>query len=219
MDGAGLVPTFLVSGVPLLTGHLDVVCSYAVTVVFSNRARLPLFWSHLDCLHRVMLVHIEAFPAHMLFGLTSPSCGTTYWCTVTHPGHWQISERGKPVCLHALLACHSWQQEAVLLSSSHMLQPFLYLCNCYSFWETAWPHNQRPVKGDQEPRRCQRKIHKQAEKHPHVHQQRETCQDRFVARYNGSVSEIVAVCVNTSGQYNFTDHHLHTCTLPFLSAP
>lgn len=45
-----------------------------------------------------------------------------------------------PACLHGLLARQPWQQEAVLLSSSHVSQPCHYLRNCYGFWETVWAH-------------------------------------------------------------------------------
>lgn len=130
----------------------------------------------------------------------------------------------KPACLHRLWACQFWQQEAVLLSSSHVSQPCRYLRNCCGFWESVWSHNHPPVKVDQEP-----KKNTQAGREMH------TCAQANVSRKLGCTQvcthvmegvlpnimalstlyhSIVAVCVNTSGQYNFTHHHLHTPTAP-----
>lgn len=109
----------------------------------------------------------------------------TYYIVDLHPwwvlGLWHIPPSvkdrrlRKPTCLRGLLACQLWQQEAVLLSKSHVSQPCHYLRNCYGFWETVWVHNHSPVKGDQETQHCQRKIHKHAQKCTDVHEQTYVC--------------------------------------------
>lgn len=122
--------------------------------------------------------------------------------------------------LHGLLACRSWQQEAVLLSCSHVSQTCHYLRNCYGFWETAWAHNYPPVKLDQGLWCCQR-INTQACREMH------TCAQANVQTYRTlcilhlkkgllpnimvlSSYAIMVIYVNTSGQYNFTHRHLRT---------
>lgn len=128
-----------------------------------------------------------------------------------------------PACLHGLLACLFWQQEAVLLSSSHVSQPCHYLRNCRGFWEPVWGHNHPPVKGDQDAAK---------EKYTSVPRNAQkacmsgyACYTQVCAHVRDgllpnimalSTPSNVAVCINTSGQYNFTHRHLQT---PTFSGP
>lgn len=134
----------------------------------------------------------------------------------------------KPACLHGLLACQLWQREAVLLSSSHVSQPCHYLRNCYGFWETVWAHNHPPVKEIRSPNTAKRKYtsmprnaHMCTSKCMYV--ETHVCNTHVCSHVKKgllpnimapSTLSVVAVCINTSGQYNFTHRHLHPSIPP-----
>lgn len=121
-----------------------------------------------------------------------------------------------------LLACQFWQQEAVLLSFSPESKLCRYRQYCDDFWETVWAHNHCPVKRRSGAATLP-KINTQAYREMHTCAQANIegygCANMCTYVKNGLLPNImahssislVAVCINTSGQYNFTHRHLHTC--------